>query len=106
MKRETYISKCNVILALSQFKKEQTNLLVNEEEKLREKLLQMKKSNLISEEFCNKVPVGSQPARFYGLAKVHEKNTLLRPIVAMPGSTYHALAAELVNYLRKLPEAN
>ena len=71
----------------------------------------MKKSSLIflrqGKEFYGKVkPVGSQPARFYGPAKFHKKNTTLRPIVAMPGSTYHALAAELGNYLRKLPEGN
>ena len=87
--------------------KKESNLLLNEEKKFREKLLQMKKTNLIPEKFCNKVkPVCSQTARFYGLAKVHKKNTPLRPIVAMPGSTNQALAAELGNYLRKLPEAN
>ena len=78
MKRETYMSKCKDSLALSRFKKEETNLLLNEEKKFREKLLKMKKSNLISEKFYKKVkPVGSQPARFYGLAKVHKKNTPL-----------------------------
>ena len=86
MKRETYISECNNFLALPQYKKE-TNLLSNEE-KFREELLQTKKSNLISEEFYTEVKlVSSQPARFYGLAKAHKKNTPLRLIVDMPGST-------------------
>ena len=51
MKRDTYISKCNDFPARSQFKGEETNLLLNEEKKFGEKLQQMKESNLIWEEF-------------------------------------------------------
>ena len=104
MKRETYFFKCNGFLALSQCKKEEANLLINEEKKFREKILRMKKSNLISEEFYNKVkPVSPQPARFFGPAKVRKKKTPPRPIVAMPGSRCRAVMAEWEIYQGKLP---
>ena len=32
---------------------------------------------------------GAQPARLYGLAKVHKKETHLRPVLSIPGSCYH-----------------
>ena len=74
MERETNISNSNHILAPSQFKEEETNPLSHEGKKFTEKLLQIKKSNLISEEFNNKVEaVGSQPASFYDPAKAHKK---------------------------------
>ena len=37
-------------------------------------------------------PRGSQPARLYGLAKVHKNNTPMRPVLSMPGSAYHKVA--------------
>ena len=74
--------------------------------KFGEKLLQKKKPNLFQGIYNKVKQVISQSAGYYSLAKVQNKNTALRPIVAMPGSTYHASAAELGNYLRKLPEAN
>ena len=40
-------------------------------------------------------PGGSQPARLYGLAKLHNKNTPLRPLLSMPGSAYHKIAAQV-----------
>ena len=99
IQRETYIFKCGNLLALSQFKKRLQKRIV--------KLLQKKKIHFILEELYNKLkPVGSQPARFYGFIKAHKKNNPLQPIVAKPGSTYHALAMELGNYLRELHEAN
>ena len=106
MQRNTYISKCNDTLALSQFKEKETDLLLNEEKKFREKLLLMEKLKLISEEFHKVKQFNSQPASFFGLAKVDKKKDPLWPMVTTPRSTYHALAAGLGNYLKKLPEAN
>ena len=31
---------------------------------------------------------GAQPARLYGLAQVHKKETPLRPVLSIPGSCY------------------
>lgn len=51
-------------------------------------------------------PIGSQPARFYGLAKVHKKDIPLRPIVSMPRSAYHPLIKQLAKWISKLLEAS
>ena len=87
------------ILNLDQFEKvEKTrinakNPILKEEEKIIETLKQLRKENKISENLFNKLkPIGSQPPRLYGLAKVHKENTPLRPVVSMPGSPYHNVA--------------
>ena len=50
------------------------------------------------------MPIGSQPARLYGLAKVHKKNTPMRPVLSMPGSAYHKIAVQIANWLKCVPE--
>ena len=52
----------------------------------------------------NEKPVGSQPPRLYGLAKVHKKDTPLRPIVSMPGSACHRIAKKVASWLSLVPE--
>ena len=49
---------------------------------------------------------GSQPARLYGLAKVHKKDTPLRPVLPIPGSSYENLNRFLTPFFQKLPGAN
>ena len=103
------MEKCDALLNLPQFQKQLATKdpISTEEKKFRNKLDKMRKRGLISEEFYKKVvPCGSQPARFYGLAKVRKKDTPLRPIVSMPGSVYHKLSLEIAEWLKKLPEAN
>ena len=51
-------------------------------------------------------PRGSQPARLYGLAKVHKKNTPVRPVLSMPGSAYHKVALKIAEWLSSVPECN
>ena len=66
----------------------------------------MMKRGDISKEFYQKVrPVGSQPARLYGLAKVHKKESPLRPILSLPDSQYEKPSKELAEIIKKLPEA-
>ena len=48
--------------------------------------------------------MGSQPARLYGLAKVHKKDIPMRPVLSMPGSTYHGVAQVVSNWLSVVPE--
>ena len=48
----------------------------------------------------------SQPARLDGLAKVHKKDTPLRPVVSIPGSSYKNLNRFLTPFFQKLPCAN
>ena len=59
----------------------------------------------IDEELYEKLrPVGSQPPRLYGLAKVHKENTPMRPVLSMPGSAYYKVAKQITFWLSKLPE--
>ena len=69
-------------------------------------MLKLVKSGDISEEFYQKTrSVGGQPARIYGLAKVHKVGVPLRPIVSMPGSVYDRLGQALAQLVSKLPQA-
>ena len=49
---------------------------------------------------------GSQPARLYGLAKVHKNHTPLQPVLSIPGSSYENLNRFLTQFFQKLPGAN
>ena len=44
-------------------------------------------------------PVGSQPPRLYGLAKVHKNEIPLRPVLSMPGSAYFKIAVQVSEWL-------
>ena len=49
---------------------------------------------------------GSQPARLYVLAKVHEKDTPLRPVFSIPACSFENLNRFLTPFFQKLPGAN
>ena len=49
------------------------------------------------------IPRGSQPARLYGLAKVHKKDIPVRRVPSMPGSTYHKVAVRVAEWLSVVP---
>ena len=49
-------------------------------------------------------PRGSQPPRLYGLAKVHKKDTPVRPVLSMPGSAYYDIAKQVAFWLSFIPE--
>ena len=49
---------------------------------------------------------GGQPARFYGLAKVHKEDTPLRPVLSLPGSSYYNLNKVLAKLFEKIEGAN
>ena len=54
---------------------------------------------------CKKLkPRGSQPARLYGLAKVHKKVTPTRPVLSMPGSSYHNIGLQVAEWLKPVLE--
>ena len=48
---------------------------------------------------------GAQPARLYGLAKVHKEGIPPRPVPSLPGSCYEKLTNELSKLFEDLPEA-
>ena len=104
MNRDKYMDKCIDILNTEQFKKlnkDSTSTLENKVQRLVRKI----KSKIPVQLYSKIYPTGSQPAKFYGTAKVHkvpEGGSLdqlpLRPIVANTSSaTYH-----LAKYLAKL----
>ena len=49
-------------------------------------------------------PIGSRSAQLYGLAKVHKSNIPLRPIVSIPGTSYHKIGKFKSHWLDKIPE--
>ena len=48
---------------------------------------------------------GAQPARLYGLAKVHKQGTPLRPILSLPGSSYDNLNKTFAKYFDEIEGA-
>ena len=79
MKRETYNSKMEAIINLPQFekvekkRKNEKHPVIKEEERVISILKSLKEQNKIDEELYHSLhPRGSQPARLYGLAKVHK----------------------------------
>ena len=48
---------------------------------------------------------GGQPARLFGLAKVHKVNTPLRPVLSSPGSSYYNLNKVLAKFFEKIEGA-
>ena len=49
---------------------------------------------------------GAQPAKSYGLAKVHKKETSLRPVLSILGSCYHHLNKFLRPFFQMIEGAN
>ena len=43
--------------------------------------------------------IGIQPARLYGLAKIHKTAVPVRPILSMLGSAYHQIATHVADWL-------
>jgi len=73
---------------------------IKRENKLIQHLLKLKKNGDISEQFYKKVrPNGSQPARLYGLPKVHKNNHPLRPICSSVNAYNYKLASELASII-------
>ena len=89
MKSTTYNYKLKNIFTLPQFEKYQPprknakNPILKEEEKICKALEQMRTNKKIPETLFKKLkPIGSQPPRLYGLAKMHKENVPLRPVDA------------------------
>ena len=111
MPRNSYEKKLEPILNLSQFekivntRKNAKNPIIKEEERIVEVLKKLKSENKISENLYNSLkPVGSQPPRIYGLAKIHKEGCPMRPVVSMPGSPYHKIAQQVAKWLSVVPE--
>ena len=111
MKREMYQKKLDVILNLPQFekvtqtRKNAKNAVLKEEERILSTLKQLRNDGKINGELFEKLkPIGSQPARIYGLAKIHKQSVPVRPVLSMPGSSYHPVGIQIAEWLSNVPE--
>ena len=112
MKRKAYEDKLSEILHLPQFEKEEISSRKNakhpalkEHERIIDELKKLKSEGKIDDDLYEKMyPTGSQPARLYGLAKVHKNAVPTRPVLSMPGSAYHKIALQLTEWLAIVPE--
>ena len=69
------------------------------EKHINKELLAMKKKDEISEALRS---MGAQPARLYGLAKVHKQGTPLHPVLSLPDSSYDNLNKTLAKYFDEI----
>ena len=80
---------------------------MKKEKELNKELLDMRKKGKIPVKVYEALrSTGAQPARLYGLAKVHKKETPLRPVLSIPGSCYHKLNKFLTPFFQKIEGAN
>ena len=76
-----------------------------EEDRVCNKLEELYKQGKFSKVIYDRLaPIGSQPPRLYGLAKVHKPGIPLRPVLSMPGSAYHEIAKQIATWLSLVPE--
>ena len=111
MKVSDYKQKMDSIIQLPQFqkfeqkRKNAKHPVFKEEERIQNILQDMKDNGSISETLYKKLrPSGSQAPRLYGLAKVHKKDTPMRPVLSMPGSAYHKVGNQVAQWLSHVPE--
>ena len=111
MKKRTYHEKLNKIIDLRRFKKLQNSRknakhpILKEEERVKNTLTSLLKEGKIDEKlYYSTIPRGSQPARLYGLTKVHKKDTPVRPVLSIPGSAYHKVDVRVAEWLSAVPE--
>ena len=104
----------SAILQLRQFKKvidtrkNAKHPCFKEEEQVIGKLRELKEQQKIDDAtFKRMVPTSdlhTQPARLYGLVKVHKAETSVRPVLSTPGSVYHPIANVVTDWLKVVPE--
>ena len=71
------------------------------------KLKELLEQNRISKDIYDVISTtGSQPARLYGLAKVHKSSVPTRPVLSMPGSVYHPIATLVTKWLNVVEECH
>ena len=70
-------------------------------------LQELRKQELISEGKCYRLrTTGAQPDRLYAFAKVQKIGTPLKPVLSIPGSSYHIFKKIRTPLFEKLPGAN
>ena len=114
MDSSKYIEKCEALLNTGNFEKPGYDNTKEVEENVQKTLFKIKKA--LGEETYEKIyPSGSNPGRFYGMAKVHKVKPdepdkvgalPLRPIVSNIGTATHKVARYLCELLSPLGKSN
>ena len=111
LNRDDYIHKVNKILSDgTTFEVTQQETTIKQENQLNSKLLELKNEGFITpEEYNYARSRGAQPARLYGLPKIHKKLDTdgiipIRPIVSSSKTFNYRLAKLLANKLKHLPQ--
>jgi len=111
IKKRSYHEKMDMIINLPQFEKMENTRknakhpVLKEEDRVTNILKSLHDEGKIDKELYDQMrPRGSQPARLYGLAKVHKQNTPVRPVLSMPGSAYHKVAVYVAKCLSVVPQ--
>ena len=95
MKKSTYMEKFDEVLTSDQFQQingEKDDIVITNEKQINNSLQQLMKQGKSSDKIYQRFrSTESQPARLYGLAKVHKKDTPLRLVLSIPGSSYENL---------------
>ena len=104
MDRSDYIKKANELLQDSNtyrtIPSDPTNKLKN---KLINKLKKIKTDTRMDDKTYRRMyPTGAVVPKFYGLPKIHKKNTPLRPTVSSIGSVTYGVAKELARIIKPL----
>eukprot|EP00794_Sanderia_malayensis_P010390 gene10390-11471_t len=113
MSVEMYKSKLNDVIKLPQFekvlpkRKNEKHPVLKEEERITSILKDLRERDKIMGTLYDRLkPVGSQPPRLYGLAKIHKVNVPMRPVLSMPGSAYYKIANQICKWLSVVEECN
>ena len=81
----------------------ESDLTIQRENSLLNKLKHLKSQNIISLEIYEKIrPIGSRPGIIYGLPKIHKENYPLRPIISAAGTYNYDLAKYLDELIKPL----
>ena len=103
MDRQDYINKANSLLNQNTYRsipRDPTNTIKS---KLISILKRVKnQTGLDSNTYKSMYPTGCVPPKYYGLPKIHQLDTPLRPIVSSCGSVTHGVAKELAKILKLL----
>ena len=112
MTKQQYSDKLNDVTTGEQFSEVtdisgKKHLLQRTEDAFNKKLEYLKKHGQLGSSVYNKLrSSGSQPARLYGLAKVHKDGIPLRPVLSLPGSCYANINQFISDFSVNLPGAS
>ena len=102
--RNIYLDSCfNILNDKSKFKLLDNDPTLLRQGRLKRFITQLKKKRSIDDDYCNIFPKGSQPAKFYGLPKLHKKRDNHRqPPLGPIVSSIRAYNCNLAKYLSSL----